>query len=247
MFARAISLMIVLFVAFPALAQVSENEAKPTTPPLENNPEAIALLKKIEQKHLTIQRVEAEFEQVKTSTLFLETIKSEGRFWYAKPDENNPDRLRIEYSSPSELINLVIGNTAYIVNPEIRQVEKYNFQKEDRTTQQLNQMLLGFGQSVAELEKFFHIDIIEKALGDDEDLLGILFRPLPHVKKRLFEECRVFISQKEDELYPKSFTIIDTQGDKTTVTIKSVNWNREISEDKFSVDFPKNWDWIERY
>lgn len=246
MFTRAFSLLILLCVVSPVWAQTVTEQIRSTTQVLVNNPEAIELLKKIEAKHQTIQRVQCEFTQKKTSSLFLETIESKGNFWYVKPDQNNPDRLRIEYTKPDILINMIIGDAAYIVNPVIRQVEKYNFKKEDRTTQQLNQMLLGFGQSVTELEKFFHIELAEKDPRADENLLSVIFEPLPHVKNRLFKKCQVNISQKADELYPKSFIIEDTQGDTTLVTIHSVIWNGEISEDKFSLNFPSSWDWIER-
>ncbi|MCX7766609.1 MAG: outer membrane lipoprotein carrier protein LolA, partial [Candidatus Sumerlaeia bacterium] len=87
---------------------------------LQAEPEALTFLSKLETKYKQIEMISGEFKQLKRSTLFLEEISSQGRFYFKKPG-----KFRCDYLPPNESVNIIVDNTAWIYVPEIKQVEKY--------------------------------------------------------------------------------------------------------------------------
>lgn len=216
---------------------INANTTQTAQAEIENDPRAIEWMKKVEEKYKTIQRIIAEFNQTKTSRQFLEEIDSIGTLYYIRPN-----KIKIEYTEPGILRNYVIDDVFYIENPEIKQVEKFHLNREDEQTQQIHQMLLGFGASVAELLKFFKMDFIENT---PEDRVGIAFETKEDVQDRLFKECELYISRKN--LEPISFNFVDDQDDVTSVTFsKPPLLNPEIPEEEFELDFPPDFEIIER-
>lgn len=232
---------ITLALAFALLtgggsAQTTDSAARadaPSTAPVIHDPRALEWLGKVESRHETIQRIHAEFDQIKWSALFLERIDSTGEIKVIKPD-----KLYIEYDPA--LFTWVVDDIYWVYNPEIRQVDKIYLGRGDRKTQRVNRMLLGFGTSVEELKRHFRISLIEET----DTKVGIRFKPLDDVKDRLFNSCDLYLSL--EEIRPLWFYIVDDSDDETTVTIKDVTWNPEIDPEVFKLDFPNNAEIIER-
>ncbi|MBN1515554.1 outer membrane lipoprotein carrier protein LolA [Candidatus Sumerlaeota bacterium] len=249
------AMALVLTLAPCALAQeattsTAQLDEAPTTPPMiaRYDPDALDWLKKIEEKHQTIQRVVAEFDQVKMNSLFLEEIRSIGILRYIKPD-----RLMIVYNPPEKiseldrednpvLYNYLIGDVFWVYNPSIKQADKFYLKHEDDEQRRINEMLIGFGASVEQLKAHFRIAILPVA---PDGAAGIRFVPLPENEDRLFKSMELYISKKE--LRPLMFHFVDSQSDdETTVTIKNVLWNVEVDEKLFELDFPRDVEIIER-
>ena len=230
-------LLIILFSALclPFAAQETAKVDKATTLSVAGNDlRAIAILKKIEEKHQTIQRIVASFKQLKYSKIFLETIESEGTLRYIKPN-----KLMIEYIPP--LFNYIIDDVFWIYNPEIEQAERFDMSQGDSQGVRINQNLLGFGASVDELEKEFKIEWIEAT---PKGKAGITFTPLPKIQNRIFKKCDLFILEKE--LRPETLIIFDDQDDVTSITIQRVIWNEPIDPKLFKLEFPADTEIIKR-
>jgi len=207
-----------------------------TTATLENDPEAVTLLQKLEEKNADVDTIIGQFDQVKQSTLFLEEIQSQGKFYFQKPD-----KFRCDYLPPNESENLIVGNTAWLYVPEIKQVEKYQFSSDVNSVERLNRMLLGFGVSTADVLDVYHVTVLK-----DESSKGVTalrFTPLRKEPTVGFNKVIIWIDEKH--LLPEKIVIDEESGDQTVITMTQIRLNRKISDKIFQPAFPPDVEIIE--
>lgn len=200
--------------------------------------EAINLFKKLEEKHKTLKTVVGTFIQIKNQKIFLEEIKSEGIFYFKKPG-----KFRCDFLPPNEMINYLIDNTAYMYVPENKQVDKFTFNPEGSQIKQLNQMLLGFGVSLDDIDKVFNYET-DNSLAENKNQTVIVL--VPKEKDKSVGISRIHIWFEKDSLNPMKIINYEDSGDETTIILKDVKINKDISEDKFIPKFPKDVEIIEQ-
>ncbi len=200
--------------------------------------QSIQFLKKLQEKNKTITTIEGKFNQIKNQKLFLEEIKSEAVFYFKKPG-----KFRCDYLPPNEMINYLIDNTAYMYVPENKQVDKYIFNSEGSQIKQLNQMLLGFGVSVEDIEKVFDTDM-DNTLADNEKQTVIIFSSKE--KDTSVNINRIHIWFDNETLKPIKVINYEDSGDETIIELKKIEYNVKISDDKFVPKFPKDVEIIEQ-
>lgn len=216
------------------LNNVTKADIKKSSP----KDEALEFLKKLEAKNKDVKTIEGKFSQVKNQKIFLEEIKSEGVFYFKKPG-----KFRCDYLAPNEMINYLIDNVAYMYVPENKQVDKYTFNSEGSQIKQLNQMLLGFGVSVNDIDKVFNYEI-DSSLTDKKDERALVL--VPKEKDKGVGISRVHLWFDSATLTPKKILSFEESGDETTITIKDIKVNKGIPDDKFIPKFPKDVDIIEQ-
>ncbi len=198
---------------------------------------AVAVLEKLEEKYRETRTFEGEFTQLKVSQLFLEEIKSRGSFWYEKPG-----RFRCEYDPPNVQVNLVLNDTAYIYIPDIKQVEIYRFHSDGSPVGKLNQMLLGFGVSVKDVQSVYNVTRIQ-----DQETPGswaLLFRPVKPEEGLSFDAIRLWINR--ESLQPEKIIFDESGGDRTEILMQNIRFNRSIKDTLFKPEFPKDAEIIEQ-
>lgn len=208
------------------------------TLPLMTEQEALTFLSKLEEKYKQIEMISGEFKQLKRSTLFLEEINSQGRFYFKKPG-----KFRCDYLPPNESVNIIVDNTAWIYVPEIKQVEKYYLGKSSSKVVQLNQLLLGFGASVKDIQEVYAIKVVEK--DDANNSLVIKFILREPSEELNFEAITIWFNTKE--LMVKKVLIDEMGDDETIIEITRVELNKPIAESLFRLYFPKDVEIIEHY
>jgi outer membrane lipoprotein-sorting protein len=213
-------------------------EDSATTATLENDPAAIALLKKLEEKNADIDTIIGQFDQVKQSSLFLEEIHSQGRFYFQKPE-----KFRCDYLPPNESENWIIGNTAWLYVPEIKQVEKYQFSTEASSVERLNRMLLGFGVSTADVLDVYHVGVVKEERS--KGVTALRFIPLKKEPTIGFSQVTIWINEKQ--LLPEKIVIDEESGDQTVITMTQIRLNRKIPERTFQPVFPPDVEIIETH
>lgn len=201
-----------------------------TTETLIQQQNARAFLKIVEQKHAKIDTVWGEFEQRKESKLFLENIYSRGKFYFKKPG-----KFRCDYLPPNESQNLVISDTWYIYVPEIKQVEIYHFDKTESKIRKLNQMLLGFGVSVEDVEEVY--DIHQTKEGEDSSLVRIDFIPKENEEDYSMDAITIKFDRKT--LLPTELLISEEGGDRTEIFMKKgkIYLNKKLDDSYFKPRF----------
>ncbi len=213
----------------------------PTTPSEvsgEEDATAIEFLEKLEAKYQDVTTVKGEFQQVKRSTIFLEEIKSQGVFYFKKPG-----KFRCDYLPPNESVNIVVDNTAWLYVPEIKQVEKYYFDRSGNKVQRLNQMLLGFGISVEDVLEVYEIELVEKHTGEQRIVIKfILKEDAPKVN---FESVTITFNTQTLEV--TKIYIDEVGNDETYIDIKKIELNEWISDAQFRPFFPQDVEIIEHY
>lgn len=195
------------------------------------------ILRLLEAKYKETKTFTGEFEQLKVSEMFLEEIRSEGRFWYEKPG-----KFRCEYLPPNEQVNLILDDVAYMYIPEIKQVEVYRFKSEDSPIKKLNQMLLGFGVSVEDVLEVYHV----RSLPEEEtgDLFALHFKPRSKEEGLNFESIKLWVKKKN--LVPARLLFLEPGGDTTRIELEKVEFNRKIKPSVFKPDFPEDAEVIEQ-
>jgi len=204
--------------------------------------QGMELLKRLEAKYMKTMTFYGEFNQTKVSKLFLEEIKSKGKFWYQKPG-----KFRCEYLAPNAQVNLLLDDVAYVYIPDIKQVEVYHFKTEDSPVKKLNQMLLGFGVSVKDVLEVYDVHSLPGE--DTEDSFSLLFKLKKKEEEINFDSINLSVRKKD--LLPLKLVFIEpgvgnAEGDKTEILLKSVKFNEKINDSFFKPDFPKDAEVIEQ-
>jgi len=213
-------------------------ENTPTTDTAIRGKELLTLL---ETRYKETQTYQGEFDQVKKSEVFLEEVRSKGKFWYQRTG-----RFRCEYLPPNAQVNLILDNMAYMYIPEIKQVEVYHFKSSDSAVKKLNQMLLGFGASVKDVLEVYDVRWLQEE--ETPEAFALIFKPIhqstTEEENFQFEAIKIWV--KKDALLPSRLVFIETGGDRTEVTLTNVEFNKKIKDSVFKPDFPKDAEVIEQ-
>lgn len=199
--------------------------------------DAVKTLRLLENKYKGVITFTGEFDQIKKSEMLLEEIKSNGQFYYEKPD-----RFRCDYAKPNESINIFVKDSAWVYVPELKQVEKYYIGTGDSNAgESLNQMLIGFGVSTDDLLKKYTITVKNKK----DNMIDISLIPKTDELKKEYKEIVVTIDQ--GKLLPVKFIITETNDEATEIMMKEIkDDNPKIDAKVFELNFPKDVEIIEQ-
>ncbi len=182
--------------------------------------QGLELLKRLETKYMKTMTFYGEFNQTKISKLFLEEIKSKGKFWYQKPG-----KFRCEYVPPNAQVNLILDDVAYVYIPDIKQVEVYHFEARDSPVKKLNQMLLGFGVSVKDVLDVYEVHSLPEE--ETEDSFSLFFKLKKKEEGSNFESIKLSVRKKD--LLPMKLVFIEpgsggSEGDRTEILLKPLSY-----------------------
>lgn len=204
--------------------------------PIAPNP-ALDFLTQLEARNAEVRTLWGKFTQVRESAVFLETTKSEGEFWYARPD-----RFRCDYKTPTESRFYIIGDTALNYTPEIKQVDKYKLQSGDEAP--INQMLVGFGLNTSKILDVFDVHPAATQPAD-ANLFTIEFKSRDTERTLEYDRIEVTFDRATKEPRRMYLDQGGEDGDKVDITLLAVTRNAEINNDKFVLTFPPDVDVFE--
>ncbi|MBI3735075.1 outer membrane lipoprotein carrier protein LolA [Candidatus Sumerlaeota bacterium] len=224
-------------------AALPKTESAPST-------ETLRILREIEERHGKSKSVVGTFDQTKESEIFLETIKSKGKFFYLKPDY-----FRCDYDPPDEMTNLILKEAIYVHVPSIKQVERYKFHTPEERDQQLHVMTLGFGfkadDILREYEAKTSLDdpalIEELKSGGNDPAKILLLKATPAAtlaETSPFTQIKLWIDK--GTLLPQKIWFEDYNGDKTTIKVLDVKFDSEIPASTFEAKFPAGTEMIDK-
>lgn len=222
----------------PAAAVVAQSISAERAPdgPIAPNP-ALDFLAQLQAQNANVDTLWGQFTQVKESPVFLDTVTSDGEFWYRRPD-----LFRCDYKTPTESRFFIIGDTAMQYTPEIKQVDKYKLESGDQAP--INQMLVGFGLNTAKILEVFDVRPAARQPADPA-LFTIEF--LSRNAERTLEYNRIEVTFDRATKEPRRMYLEQGGEDGDTVDIKllAVKRNEVIEANVFVLSFPPDVDVIE--
>lgn len=222
-------LLITLLLPLPILAD----------PPAETTnarERAVEFLQALEEKNAGTESLQANFVQVRTDTIFLDEVRSEGRFWW-----RSPDLFRASLRSEHDSEIWIRDGKMYEYIPALRQVDVVPQAQGDDAA--IHQWLLGFGVKVEEIEKRFAVRVLPDAETEEEGWIAIQF--LPREGTRSFEYEDIVIHFDEERVEPRRIALDDGTS-LITITLQQVRTNPTIRDQIFQLDWPSNVDVIDR-
>jgi outer membrane lipoprotein-sorting protein len=199
----------------------------------EPDPELVQLLEQILASQQSTETLRGRFIQVKTLALFKEPERSAGRFSFRQPD-----LIRLDYESPSEVVLLLEGDQLLTYYPALREAERFDVRKQKK---RVFDHLIG-DKGIGQLRKNFNIVIgegpsegIPEPEGDNRRLR--LTPRRRQLKKRIdFIDLWVRAADRA----PVQYFIREKSGDTTMFRLESLEINTGLSDDTFRIDLPED-------
>ncbi len=195
---------------------------------------AFEFLAKVEEKHKETTSLQAEFVQLREDTVFLEEVRSEGRFWW-----RSPDLFRASLRSEHDSEIWIRDGKMYEYIPDLRQVDVV--EQPEGEDAPLHQWLLGFGAKVEEIEKHFNVRMLPEA----EEAGWVAIEFLPREDGRSFEFEEIVIHFHEEDVEPRQI-VLDDGLSIITIELRRVRVNPSIRDSVFRLDWPDNVDVVDR-
>jgi outer membrane lipoprotein-sorting protein len=197
-----------------------------------HDPAAVALLRRLEARYADIRTIRGRFRQTRVDPAFDEKVDSQATFYVQKPDH-----FRVDYDPPRESTNLISGGYSYRYVNALKQVERYKFQNR-KTAQDLNFLLLGFGEKTEEVLRVFVAQ--ELTEGVPQGAKGIQLTPLNKAEAN-FEYLTILVTD-DDRLLPMQFSLGQLDGSRTTANLdlQSLGLNAPIAESVFRPNWPRD-------
>ncbi|MEE8138754.1 MAG: outer membrane lipoprotein carrier protein LolA [Thermoanaerobaculia bacterium] len=186
-----------------------------------------ALVDRVRLEQSKLETLEAEFTQLKQSSMLLEPSVSKGVFSYAAPD-----RVRWEYKTPNPISMLIFGEEMTTWYRDIGQAEKVRVGRHSQRVLQL----LGAGSSVSELLEYFSVSL---TLPKDRSRPYML--ELKPRFRRVAKRLRGMSLWIDPQLYlPIRLRYLEPDGDVTEYSFSNLRINGELPEDRFRLELPRS-------
>ncbi len=171
-----------------------------------------------------IQRISANFREVKNIALLKEPVIQSGRFFHTKPD-----KFLWEYTAPESKKLLLNGKSIVAYYPGEKRAEEIK----TRFTKKIIEYL-GLGSALSELA-----DEYDMALAESNDLPGtdlvVLTPKNRRISKRL-AEIRIWLDHKMSQ--PRQIQYLETDGDSSKISFSEIRINPDIELTKYEILIP---------
>ncbi|MCX7716984.1 MAG: outer membrane lipoprotein carrier protein LolA [Candidatus Sumerlaeaceae bacterium] len=197
-----------------------------------NDPEAVDLLRRLETRYADVRTIQGRFRQIRVDPAFDEKVESQATFFVRKPDN-----FRVDYAPPRESTNLIADGYSYRYVKDLKQVERYRFQNR-KTAQDLNFLLLGFGEKTDEVLRVFAAQVLTE--GVPKGMKGIQLTP--HNKAEANFEYLTILVTDDERVLPSQFSLGALDGSRTTANLdlQTLGLNVPIAESVFRPNWPRD-------
>ncbi len=171
-----------------------------------------------------IERISANFREVKNIALLKEPVIQSGRFFHTKPD-----KFLWEYTAPEPKKLLLNGKSIVAYYPGEKRAEEIK----TRFTKKIIEYL-GLGSALSELA-----DEYDMALAESNDLPGtdlvVLTPKNRRISKRL-AEIRIWLDHKMSQ--PRQIQYLESDGDSSKISFSEIRINPDIELTKYEIRIP---------
>ncbi len=176
----------------------------------------------------SINTLSAEFTQTTTSSMLIDPISAEGRFFMTKPDS-----IRWEYSYPEEMRFVIFQDQYTGYFPKQKRAEKRSVK---RWSEHIFRFF-GLGQGSQELMKFYDITLDPSHDPSTGSYLLVLEPTKRRVRKRI-PEVRFWLDT--ETFLPRKVEYLSKTGNARTVEFHEIRLNPDLAASMYHVDIPSD-------
>jgi outer membrane lipoprotein carrier protein len=213
--ATALLLLVPVSGAGPAPVKKSIDE-------LEGSAKLDALIELVVERQRALQTLEADFVQLKTSTLLLEAVESTGVFLFRAPD-----LVRWDFSQPDSMVVLFADDTVTTYLPAQARAERIKVSDKQR---RFVRVLAGM-QPLDDLTSNFSVTLADP--GGDADY-RLLLKPVGNILKKRLHSVEIEIDRSL--FLPVMIEYREEDGDSTRYEFTKLVINPDIEESRFRLE-----------
>ncbi|MDR1112978.1 MAG: outer membrane lipoprotein carrier protein LolA [Bacteroidales bacterium] len=209
---RKFPIFVIILLCINALqAQPADFKAVATT-------QISVLLEEIAQNAKAVQSLQANFTQEKRPTYLTEVQTSKGIMYY-----KNANLLRWEYQTP-KAFSFILNNSKIVMKDD-KGTMQYNANS-NKLFKAMSEMILGMinGNSIQNSAAF------NTALYSNGKQTLVKLIPVQKELKKMFQEALLYFNQ---DYTASKIEMIETSGDKTTISFSAVKKNITLSDTLF--------------
>lgn len=226
---RLLSLACLALLAGAQGPLVADSVPDPRSPSLEPGQRLQALIDRVRFEHARLVTLEADFVQLKESSLLLEPSEATGVFSFA-----SPDKVRWEYLEPDPISLLVAGEEMTTWYRDLGQAERVQV---GRQTQRILDYL-GAGSSLETLLQYFDASLAQPK--DTRLPFRLELTPrFERVAKRL-QEMTIWFDPVQ--YMPVGLRYVEADGDVTEYRFLNLRVNAGLPADRFELEMPSSVD-----
>jgi len=203
-----------------AWSEAAPPPAKPLDPALRD------VIDRFDAMQAKIERISANFKEVKNLALLKDPLVQGGRFYHTKPD-----KFLWEYTLPEPKMRILNGKSTITYFPAQKRAEEIKTRFSKRLVK-----YLGLGPTLEDLGDEFEMSLVKENDYKGTDLV-LLIPNRRQIEKRI-TEIRLWLDS--DVSYPRRIRILEVDGDTTVITFDNLAINPEISLTKYEITFPKD-------
>jgi outer membrane lipoprotein-sorting protein len=193
------------------------------------------ILNKMEKAHQDLKSLKAEMILERTNTQIGVTDSEFGQLLYKPGPQKSKQKLRIDYTKPSQDVLAVDGDNFVFYQPRIKQAfkgmaSKYSKGKQGGLAQFITIALDG---SLKSASGKYNIGFVK-----DEMVEGVMTSVLRLTPKSndQFTSFDIWVNQQSG--FPVRFSGTERNGDLTMVTLKNLQLNTNVPNNAFALDLP---------
>jgi outer membrane lipoprotein-sorting protein len=201
------------------------------------------VLDEVEKANEAFENIEADLTYTKTIPLLEVNEVSKGEIRYKKPN-----KAYIKFAPPRDEMNIIDGEYVWIFHPEARQVEKYRIKDKTQAPQGLSFFALGYGSSVAEVNKRYEISLIEKKVEKGKRFYVLELIPKANPSQADDRYSKIHLWIEEGFWLPSVIELFESDGEIINkIELHNISLNRPIPDKTFQFVVPKGVEVIEPF
>jgi len=197
----------------------------PAAPDIKD-PALKAVIDRFDAMQAKIQRISANFKEVKTLALLKDPLVQSGRFYHTKPD-----KFLWEYTTPEPKTRILNGKSTITYFPAQKRAEEIKTRFSKRLVK-----YLGLGPTLQDLNDEFDMSLDKSNDYKGTDLI-VLAPNRRQIEKRI-TEIRLWLDHEVS--YPRRIRITEVDGDTTVITFDNLAINPDISLTKYEITLPED-------
>ncbi len=218
---RAFVIAAVLFLGGPLLLAAGS----------EDHPPALdSILRQMDDAATKFHSLSADMERTKVTVVVNDRSTETGTI------KVRGDKMLLSITAPDMRTVLRNGDNLYVYNPGLKRVEEYNLGKNRGLVEQF--LLLGFGTSGRELERFYTVTVVGEPVIDDKKTVELELTPKSAGVRKQISKFAIWLDPSTMLPVQQEFTET-ASGDYSIVKYTHVVENPNIPDSVFKPHWPK--------
>lgn len=188
-------------------------------------------LRQLDSEARSFHSLTADVERTKVTVVVGDYSKESGQIFVVA----HGGKMRIDLTTPDSRTILRTGDNLYIFNPKLRRVEEYNLGKNRTLVDQF--LLLGFGTSGRELEKFYVVTLLGEPTLDSKKVIWLELTPKSEEVRNQIAKIQLWLD--ESSWLPVQQKFFETGSeDYFVIHYSNIVRNPKIQDGRFKPHWP---------